>query len=331
MLTFLDIKKDITAGKPRNVYYIAALDNYFVSKAGEALREKLFGSKENRDNFFIKYADETPFQEIIDLNSNFSSLFSPIKIVIVKRCEKYSRKLPDLFEYFKKTDPDSYFLFVFEKDYVLEKKLDKEIDFYDFSELPQKAVKDFAKGEFQARGCSISDEELDFFIASVPQSFDLLVSEIEKISNYDFGSGEKIISKDIILEFTGYDKEYSPEELIYSIINKNSKRALGILDNLLNVSGLNEIYLLSIISNYYIDLISFKTRGLENAENNVIYGKYKMWGSRARFAKNYHKKINISSLENSIKKILETDQKLKTSMLDSKILMASLVEELVIS
>jgi DNA polymerase III delta subunit len=56
-----------------------------------------------------------------------------------------------------------------------------------------------------------------------------------------------------------------------------------------------------------------------------------MWGSRARFAKNYHKKINISSLENSIKKILETDQKLKTSMLDSKILMASLVEELVIS
>ena len=329
MLTFLDFKKETDSRRLRNVYYIAALDNYFVSKAGEILREKLFGSKDNRDNFFLKYADESPLQEIIDLNSNFSSLFSESKIIIVKRCEKYSKKLTELLEHFKSPDAGSYLLFVFDKQYVLDKKLDKEIEFFDFSDLPQKSINELVKKEFESKGFSINDEELDFFIASVPQNFDLLITEIEKICNYDFEDSEKTITKDVILKLIGYDEEYSPEELVHSIINKDSKRSSQILDNLLNSAGLNEIYLLSILSNYYMDLVTLKTKGVENLDIRALQGKYKMWYNRAKFAKTHYKNTNINSLETSLKKILETDMKLKTSMLDSKILMASLVEELV--
>jgi DNA polymerase III delta subunit len=54
-----------------------------------------------------------------------------------------------------------------------------------------------------------------------------------------------------------------------------------------------------------------------------------MWGDRVKFAKNYHKSVNIKSLEASIDQIIDTDKKLKTSMMDPKILMTSLVEELI--
>jgi DNA polymerase III delta subunit len=98
---------------------------------------------------------------------------------------------------------------------------------------------------------------------------------------------------------------------------------------LLNTKSLNEVYLLSLISNYYMDLISFKTAGLDSMDSRLIYQKYKMWGDRVKFAKNYHKSMNINGLHASIKQIIDTDKKLKTSMMDPKILMTSLVEELI--
>ena len=88
MKTFLEFQTEVSSGKLSNVCYIAANDNYFVSKAGDILREKLFGSVDNKDNFFLRYAEDSTLQEINDLCTGFSSLFSTLKLVIVKRCEK---------------------------------------------------------------------------------------------------------------------------------------------------------------------------------------------------------------------------------------------------
>jgi len=329
MKTFLDFQTEIKAGKIRNVYFIAASDNYFLSKASELLREKIMGSGADKNNFFLKYADETPLQELFDLSSNFASLFSTQKIVVLKRCEKYSRKLPELFEFAKKPDPDTFLLLVFEKDYVLEKKPGKDIEFYDFSDLPQKTLYQWVRDEFMQNKLEIDNAALELFITGLPQSFDLIANEIEKISNYDYKEGSRTVTKELILEFTGYDKEYSPEELLLSIVKKDHSKAFKILDNLLTSKNLNEVYLLSIISNQYMDIISFKTKGLDKMDNRTLYSKYKLWGDRVRFAQNYHKLLNINSLELSVEKILDTDKRLKTSMLNSKILMTSLVEELI--
>lgn len=331
MRTFQDFRKEVSAGKLKNVYYIAAIDNYFLSKAGEILREKLFGSKESKENFFLKYADETPMQELFDLTSGGASLFSTQKLVIVKRCEKYSRKLSEFMEKSRVPAEDSYILYAFETSFVYEKKLDeiKGIDFYDFSDLPHRELYDWVKGEFESKSIQINTDALDLFITSVPASLDLLNTEIEKISNYDFEGKEPLLTKEIILQFIGYDREYSPDELMTAIVKKDQNKAFAILNNLLNSKGLNEVYLLSTISNYYMDMFSFKSQGLDSIDSRTLYQKYKMWGDRVKFAKNYHKLLNTSSLERSFAKIIDTDKKLKTSMLDPKILMTSLVNELI--
>lgn len=331
MRTFLDFTKEVASGSMRNVYYIASVDNYFLLKAGEILREKLFGSKDSKENFFLKYADETPMQELFDLTSGGASLFSSRKLVIVKRCEKYSRKLSEFIELSKGKSEDSYILYAFDTSFVYEKKLDqiKDIEFYDFSELPRRELYDWVKQEFGAHGISVNTDALDLFITSIPSSFDLLSSEIEKVSNYDFDGKEQVLTKEIILQFIGYDRDYSPEELMISIVKKDQNRAFTILNNLLNTKGLNEVYLLSLISNYYMDMLSFKSQGLDAMDSRIIYQKYKMWGDRVKFAKNYHKLLNTSALESSFNRILDTDKKLKTSMLDPKILMTSLVDELI--
>jgi DNA polymerase III delta subunit len=329
--TYSDFENEINAGKLQPVYYVAVSDNYFLRKAEELLRVKITGSKDSRESFFIKYADETSGEEIIDLCRNFSSLFSASKIVIVKRCEKFGKKLDAVLEYVQNPDPDTTLLLAFDKEYVTEKKLEKEIQFYDFTDLPDDNFRAWVKSEFQIRGCSIEPAELDVFISEIPRNFDLVENEISKISNYceEVSEGHQIkVTKEILYKFTGYDTAYSPEELMSSILRKDAKNAIEILDNMLNKGGISEIYLLNIITGYYMDLMSAKTKGFDSADYGEIYSKYKIWGDRVNFVKNYKNQVNDEDFEQIYAKILETDQKLKTSMLDSKVLITSLVEEL---
>jgi DNA polymerase III subunit delta len=327
MKTFLDFEKEVKTGKLRNVFFILSGDNYFINAASEMLREKLFGNKDNRENFFIKYADETSLQELTDLTNNYSSLFASNKIIILKRCEKYSRKLDELLEFLKTIEPDAFLLLCFDKEYVLDKKLNKNIEFYDFTELPENALKDWIRNKFKSYGKEIHDDAVDFMIDTFPGSFDVLNCEIDKLTSYEPESVQAI-DKQLLLKFTGYEADFTPDELMRAIIRNDAVKAVQILDNLLHKAGLNEIYLVSIISNYYLDLLSVKSGKFRGNDNYSIYGKYKIWGERVNFAKEYGNILEIREITSAISLLLDTDKKLKTSMLSSDILMTSLVEEL---
>jgi DNA polymerase III delta subunit len=330
-LTYLDFEKQVGSGKIQPVYYVVSSDNYFLRKAGELLREKITGSKENKENFFLKYADEISVSEIIDLCNNFSSLFSANKIVIVKQCEKFGKKIDEIIQYAQNPDKDTTLLLAFDKEYVLEKKLDKEFSFYDFAYLPDEQYFEWVKSIFDSKGCIIASSELNLFVESVPRIFELVENEISKIANYceeTSANGEKKVTKDIIYKLIGYDTTYSPGELMASILEKDSRKSLEILDNMVDKGGINEIYLLNLITSYYMDLMSAKTRGFDSAGMNEIYGRFRIWGDRIGFVKSYKNRIKDEDLGIIFDKILKTDQQLKTTMLDSKVLLTSLVEEL---
>ena len=192
------------------------------------------------------------------------------------------------------------------------------------TEIPE--IKNWIRNEFAEYGRKIGDDALEYLEDNIPQSIDMLHLEIEKICTYDPDSTVEI-NKDILLKFTGYDVEFTPNDLMKSILRNDSGKAVQILDNLLNKAGLSEIYLVSIISNYYFDLLSFKSAKFK-ADNYSIYSKYKIWGERINFAKEYRNVLSIKELEKAVSLIIEVDKKLKTSMLDSKILLTSLIEEL---
>jgi DNA polymerase-3 subunit delta len=329
--TYLEFEKQVKAGKLQPVYFITAADNYFLNRAGELLREKITGSKDSKESFFLKYADETPGDEIIDMCRNFSSLFSASKIIIVKRCEKLGRKLDEVIKYSQNPEPDTTLLLVFDKEYVLDKKLDKDISFYDFTDLPEDEYIEWVKSEFNSKGCKIDKAELNLFISEVPRSFNLVKNEIAKITNYcdEISEGlDKTITKDILYKFKGYDTSYTPDELMSSILRKDNRSALEIVENMINKGGISEIYLLNIMTGYYMDLMSAKTRGFDSAGFGDMYSKYKIWGDRIDFVKSHKNQVNEADFEEIFNKILKTDQKLKTTMMDTKILIISLVEEL---
>lgn len=326
---YTDFAKKVTAGKFDPVYFVLASDSYFVNKAGELLKEKIFGSSKSNENYFQKYGDEADAEEIIDLCRNFSSLFTTHKIVIVKRCEKLWKKIDELKEYSKNPDPDTTLLLAFDKEYLLEKKADKELKFYDFSDLPDEQFRQWIKDLVKQNSCSIEESAIDELINSVPRYFDLISTEISKICNYfDLNEPEpRVITSSVILKFTGYDAEYSPYDLMTAIIKNDHKRALDILNNLLNVSRINEVYLLSIISGYYMDMLA-SGKNFDRASRNEYYIKYKFWGDKLKFIQENYKDIKNRDFSAAFSKIMDTDVKLKTSMIEPAVLLTSLVQEL---
>jgi DNA polymerase III subunit delta len=326
--SYFDFEKKVKTGKLEPVYFVLADDSYFLNKASELLREKLTGSKLNNENYFLRYADETSLDELLDLSNNFSSLFVQKKLIVLRKCEKFGRKIDELIEYTKKTDSDTTMIIAFDKEYVSDKKLDRILNFYDFSALSDKEYYDWLRNEFTILGCEIDEDTLYMFSDYVPRYFDLAVNEIKKVSDYLLDSKDKKVTKEVILKLSGYESEYTPLELMAFVVKKDCTNALKVLDYLLNKESLNEVFLLTVITNLYMDLMAVRNERILNMQNKEFYLNFKIWGEKINFVKTHHDYAKNLDFKYIFGKLLETDQKLKTSMLDPKVLFFSLIEEI---
>lgn len=325
---YFDFEKKVKSGKVEPVYFVLSEDNYFLSRAGDLLKEKFTGSSVNNENYFLKYGDDSTAEEIINLSSNFSSLFSFKKIIIVKKCEKFGKKLETLLEYTNNPSPDTTLVLSFSKEYVEEKKLNSTIDFYDFTELDDREYFEWLKLEFSNQGCRIDYDTLIMFSEYVPRVFDLVLNEIKKVSDFLSDTKEKIVTREVILKLSGYESEYTPLELVSDMVSGKNDEALKILDYLLNKESINEVFLVSLITSLYLDMLATRNENIQVLQNRAFYINYKIWGDRINFVKNHQKFAKRLNFEQIFSKLIETDSKLKSSMIDPKVLLISLVQEI---
>lgn len=324
-----DILRELKSGVLRTIYFIAVEDDYLLNRFTEQLK-KTFNYSEAPGAFEKLYADEIGLEEIIDKFNNSSSLFTDKRIIIVKRCERY-KSLDLLDNYTAKETTNEILILVFDSEKVKEKKLWKNYLFFDFSVIEPQLFISLIKDEFERNNCIISDSTLNQFVDTIPDRMDVASQEIMKISTIKLpvnGEGKKIVSDDIIFQIAGYDKEFSIPELITSIINKNQKQCYKIANYLFEKSALSEIFLISVISSYFLDLLCFKSISQKRLSNNDIYQKYKIWGDRLDYARSNHHFVNKDYLLNTFRQLIYTDLKLKSTMVEPKILIYSLLQDL---
>lgn len=325
--TYFNLDKELDTGKIRRVYLISAYDSFLSDIFIKKIINLKF--KNAGENIFYRYGDDVGFEDVTELCYNYSSLFAQEKLVVVKRCEKFSKDLNQIKDYIGKPDSDTILILLFDKNFIDEKKLFKDFDIADFSALAPDELFYIIKSEFDSRGLIIDKNTINLFISLLPENLSVAINEIDKIYNYLLDTPEKTVNESIILKLAGYEPELTPSELIKAIFNKDNYKALTICDNLINKSGFNEIYLLYLLFNYYTDILCFKSKTFNNANRSAAYGKYKIWGEdRWEIGNIYASRIGFPEIEYAVSRITDTDKKLKSTMLDPKVLVTSLVEEL---
>lgn len=177
------------------------------------------------------------------------------------------------------------------------------------------------------RNCTIEKYTANYLIDNCSSDLNMLKNELEKLCGY-VGSG--VIDKAAIDAVCTKTVEARIYDLAKAILRKDLKTAYSITDNLFFMKT-KPLVILSNLSSAYVDLYRAycavrEGKRVEEVANNFGYG------ARAFVLKNAEKSLsNLSErqLRDSLIKISECDFALKSSRVNPKILIETLMAELV--
>ena len=316
------------------LFFIFGEEKYLVKDCTKKLEKSVLSDGVNNFNFEIfnefnfnldkiqNFIDVLPFccerklLKIVDLKPNLlgkseleqlkdvlKNLPNYLTVVITQTSEEVNLKSGHWFSVYK----------FFEKyGYVL--KLNK---------LNKANLKKLAENWFKDKNINIKPECIDSLIDICPNGLENLTTELEKISAYSLS---KEITNDCIEKITFESKEANVFELTKAIANFDLFKFLEKL-NYLILKKEEPIFILNIISSFYIDVyrVKLSITHNKNKSNLLSFFDYKNKAFKLEIAKKYANNFTLEQIKENLKKIAQTDYKMKTTNLNKQFLLEKLI------
>ncbi|MDR1418138.1 MAG: DNA polymerase III subunit delta [Endomicrobium sp.] len=324
ILKIADFNKLISLKKMSPVYLFSGEETYFIDICLKSLEKIINADNLNREVF---YASENSARDIINALSTLPFL-SEKRLIIVKSVENIkATDAGQLSEYLLNVVETSVLVLLYNNNYKKEtiskrKELinncisSKFCVSVDCRKLYENEIKSFIKNEFNFRKKNISYESISKIIDNNGLDLLSIVNEIEKVCLF-VGENKKEVSQEDLSLISGYTQELNIYSLSSCIESKDLKKALFILDKLLT-QGEEPVVILSVISSSIRKMLNAKSMleessmsATEVASNLKIHSFYS-----GLFFTNL-KKHDTKQLQQTLKKILETDVSIKTGLSDT--------------
>jgi DNA polymerase-3 subunit delta len=195
-----------------------------------------------------------------------------------------------------------------------------------FERLTDQQAGRWAEEFLKRRGCRIEPNALGHLIGLVGTRLSRLSNELEKLATY---AGGGFINKAVVEELVPRAREHSSFELWEAILARDRKRALKLMQRLLD-DGDREVHLLILgsLASLYRKMLTGKelmARGASFEELSKATGQY---GQRA---KEFNMRISRMAREeiiHGLRRISEVDNSIKNSEATPKLQMHYLIAEL---
>lgn len=176
--------------------------------------------------------------------------------------------------------------------------------------------------------CTLSEKNAQLIIEKCGNNLLVLKNELEKLCAYAGGSE---ITSEAINRVTVENFEANVFELTKAIMAKNYERAFEVLD-VLFFKKEEPIAILSVMASNYIDIYRVKVaqQSGKNIYDVAEVFDYKRKMFRLENAQRHSKNISMESLRKCIELLTQTDEQLKSSRLDSRILLEKFIAKLAI-
>ncbi|HRE40752.1 MAG TPA: DNA polymerase III subunit delta [Ignavibacteria bacterium] len=332
-ISYTNFLQEIKKGNIKNNYLIFCNQKVLLDELIETLGTVFIGENfTKKDNLKIFYSDENDIFSLLNECSNLG-FFTDKKIVIYKLVKKPGisgiRKsdIKPLLDYFNNYNPDTILILnEFNEEYKPDSYSDifhKDVLFADLNEFSETAYKNWLKhkiGDYK-----ISDEDLDYFMKFMNDSYDDAIREVEKLKIYTIDKKE--IERSDINESAGISRDFSESELIKAILNKDTEKALMIYNSLILRKDV-EIYLLVLISNAFIILAKLQDPASKNLTGFNQKRALKLWYDNEQLLPDYKKylsQINEIKLNNAFTYIYKTEKLFKTGSPEKSIIFSELI------
>lgn len=226
---------NILNDKLQNHYFIISEQDFFQQQAKNEILNKIFNNNidysaiVNFDfgNDEIEIKIENIIEEIYTI-----SMFSPIKVIIIKSIEKI--KSDDFNEILESTDkiPEGVFVLFLGSDIPANLKKVKlpEKNFFYFNTDDIFLIKNFLNGYLKENNKIIDESVLEFIINEANFDMYAIKNELDKLIL--FTGDEKEIKRDDFNKTRGVEKDYDIWSLARSICDNNEKKAFEILEKI---------------------------------------------------------------------------------------------------
>jgi len=233
-MDYKDIIKQIKKKEFKPIYFLNGEEPFYIDKIVDYIANNILDESEKDFNQTIVYAKDTPPLNVVDAASRLP-MMAEYQVVIVKEAQEYSKASQwEVFEkYFE--SPSNQTILVFAYKY---KKFDKRSKIYKI--LKKKAVvfestgvKDYQldkwiKDYLKDKKYQITDKASALLAEFVGNDLSRLANELDKLFIL-VPEGQQITEKHIE-ENIGISKDYNVFELVNAVMEKDSLKALKIVN-----------------------------------------------------------------------------------------------------
>lgn len=330
-LTYSELRNKLEKGLIKALYLFQGEEEFLMEEAIDLLKEKVLGFPVSNFNFEKFYAKETKAAEIISSAETIPFLSSR-RLLLVRDADLFpAAELDALAGYAIKPSPATCLILVARKIESKGKSLLEALkangEIVQFWKLFENEVSKWIQQRARRYDLSISLEATLYLYEKVGNDLRQLDQELIKIQA--FLDKEREISLGVLKDLTYSMRQYSVFDLVEYLVQRKLDKTLEILNALLR-EGEEPLKILALITRQIRLLWQAKLYALERKS---LVGLEKELGIPTKYLKSLQeqeKNFSISQLKKATKKLTEIDLALKSSAHTPRILLESLIIDLIV-
>ena len=323
-MVFKKIIKNIDNNIISPVYLLYGEEEYFIDLICDKLIGKIIDKSEKEFDLNIFYGKDSTIEMIIESLKKYP-MISDKNVVVLKEAQILKSKLQKLNQFIKRNIINTILIICYK-----EKKIDKRTEFYKLVEkagiifeskkLYENQIVDWIKNRVYELGLKIDYDSIKILYSFLGDNLNKIDNELKKLVITI--KPNDLITRNIINEKIGFNKDYNFFELQKALGNRDLKTSLKIIDFLKDNLNKNPlVVILPTIFNYFQKILMIKFLGNNNLEKELNISSY--------FLNDYIQSSKNFTLQQSLKIInylKEAD--FKNKGIDSKMSQEDILKEL---
>ena len=323
-MVYRNIIKDIDNNIISPIYLLYGEEEYFIDLICDKLINKIIDKSEKEFDLNIFYGKDSTI-EIITESLKKYPMISDKNVVVLKEAHILKSKLYKLNEFLKKKIVNTILIICYK-----ENKIDKRKEFYKHFEkagvifeskkLYENQIIDWIKNRVYELGLQIDYDSIKILYTFLGDNLNKIDNELKKlVINMN---PNDLITKNVIQEKIGFNKDYNFFELQKALGRRDLKNSLKIIDFLKDNLNKNPlVVIIPTIFNYFQKILMIKFLGNNNLAKELNISSF--------FLKDYIQSSKNFTLQESLKIISylkEAD--FKNKGIDSKMSYEDILKEL---
>ena len=319
------------------VLLLHGADSFTLEETLDKIIKFLVVTDNDRINFDFLDGEETNQNVLINIVSQLP-MMSEKRVVVVKRFDKLfsgRRKKSDvatpIAKYFEKPNISTALILTVDTSDTTKLDLTKfpydiiaqHNEVIEFPAIYENQLASWVVKRFAKMGKTISIESAELIVTQTSPNLRTLANEVEKICLYE--PELKEISYDLILKIIGFSRQNTVFELVNSVAQRKSDKAISIMINILSTSS-QEILLIVLLRDLFVKL--WKLVELSNEGYTKDEMARQIGLRNAYFLNDYLvgiKNYSLAEINQAFIILCEADQRIKSTNSNSKLIIEEML------